>query len=193
MGSAPVPLRAASTAPGVRATRRSGACSRTRARSTPRRALPPPPARQRPRGRLRQSSSRRPPHLGPPHRQGLRAQPSHLPEMQFGNDNCRDHRSACATYQLLRHLGLLAVEGSEPPAWDLPDPSGPDHASQPDSGPGDLTDVLDDGPDPEAEDIAYARPSSHSPRPPLPVFPGGSICSATRLLALDLPPCRGVV
>ena len=46
------------------------------------------------------------------------------------------------------------VEGSELPAWDLPDPPGPDHASQPDSDPGDHHDDCDDGPDPEAEDIA---------------------------------------
>jgi transposase-like protein len=43
---------------------------------------------------------------------------------------------------------------SELPAWDLPDPPGPDHASQPDSDLGDHIDDRDDGPDPEAEDIA---------------------------------------
>lgn len=47
-----------------------------------------------------------------------------------------------------------AVPFSEIPAWSIPDPPGPDHASQPDSDPGDRFDDHDAGADPEAEDIA---------------------------------------
>ena len=61
-----------------------------------------------------------------------------------------------ATYHDLFSPAAIPTHAPFPeiPAWDLPEPPGPDHASQPDSDPGDLTDDRDDGPDPEAEDIA---------------------------------------
>ncbi|MCC6737980.1 MAG: hypothetical protein IT452_02960 [Planctomycetia bacterium] len=63
------------------------------------------------------------------------------------------------------------IEGSDAPAWDSPDPPGPDHALHPDSHPGHDEDDRDDGPDPDSENIAQDRLELALPATAPPVSP----------------------
>jgi hypothetical protein len=95
-------------------------------------------------------------HLGLLAPEESRAPPATAPSPPLSIlSESKDSPTQAAPHDLFSSTALNApAPFSEIPAWDLPDPPGPDHASQPDSGPGDHFDDRDDGPDPESEDIA---------------------------------------